>query len=107
LAGGGTPKKLYQLIASDAFRDQYPWQNIHVYFGDERCVPAKHGDSNFRMANGEWRMANEALLRKIPVPEENIYPIHIDVDDAAASANRYNDELLANLPSAQGTPILH
>jgi hypothetical protein len=56
LAGGGTPKKLYQLIASDAFRDQYPWQNIHVYFGDERCVPAKHGDSNFRMANGEWPM---------------------------------------------------
>jgi 6-phosphogluconolactonase len=97
LAGGGTPKKLYQLIASDAFRDRYPWEKIHVYFGDERCVPADHEDSNYRMAN-------EALLAKAPIPAENIHAIKIDVDDVAASADRYNDELIANLPSHQGTP---
>jgi 6-phosphogluconolactonase len=97
LAGGGTPKKLYQLIASDAFRGKYPWGKIHVYFGDERCVPADHEDSNYRMAN-------EALLTKVPIPPENIHPIHIDVDDVAASADRYNDELIASLPSDQGKP---
>ena len=97
LAGGGTPKKLYQLIASDAFRDRFPWENIHVYFGDERCVPATHEDSNFRMAN-------EALLSKVPIPVANIHPIHIDVNDFAASAERYNDELMASLPSDRGVP---
>ncbi len=96
-AGGDTPKKLYQLIAGDAFRLKYPWEKIHVYFGDERCVPETHDDSNFRMAN-------EALLMKAPIPAENIHPIHIDVNDAAASADRYNDELLASLPHDQGTP---
>ena len=97
LAGGGTPKKLYQLIASDAFRDRFPWENIHVYFGDERCVPAMHEDSNYRMAN-------EALLSKVPIPVANIHPIHIDVNDFAASAERYNDELMASLPSDRGVP---
>ena len=97
LAGGGTPKKLYQLIASDAFCDKYPWEKIHVYFGDERCVPANHEDSNYRMAN-------EALLTKVSIPAENIHPIHIDVDDVAASADRYNNELIGNLPSDKGIP---
>ena len=97
LAGGGTPKKLYQLIASDAFCGKYPWEKIHVYFGDERCVPADHEDSNYRMVN-------EALLAKTPIPVENIHPIHIDVDDVTASADRYNDELIASLPSDQETP---
>lgn len=97
LAGGNTPKKLYQLIASDTFCDRYPWENIHVYFGDERCVPANHEDSNFRMAN-------EALFTKVPIPVENIHPIHIDADDVAASADRYNNDLIASLPSDEGTP---
>ena len=97
LAGGNTPKKLYQLIASDAYRGKYPWEKIHVYFGDERCVPVNHADSNFRMAN-------ETLLTKVPVPAENIHPIHVDVDDVATSADRYNDALLASLPNDQGAP---
>lgn len=97
LAGGGTPKKLYQLLATEAYRDQLPWEKIHVYFGDERCVPANHEDSNFRMAN-------EALLTKVPFPVENIHPIHVDVDDVAASADRYNDEISAILPSDNATP---
>lgn len=97
LAGGSTPKKLYQLIASDAFREKYPWQNIHVYFGDERCVSKDHVDSNYRMVN-------EALLEKTSIPEQNIHPIHIDVDDVDASAKRYANELIANLPIDNGTP---
>jgi 6-phosphogluconolactonase len=97
LSGGGTPKKLYQLIASDEYRDKYPWEKIHVFFGDERCVPEDHEDSNLRMAK-------EALLDKVPIPAHNIHPIRIDVDDVVASAARYHDELLSVLPNENGTP---
>ncbi len=49
LAGGGTPRRLYQLLAS-RYRDALDWQAVEFYFGDERNVPLDHPDSNFRMA---------------------------------------------------------
>lgn len=55
LAGGTTPRSAYERLASL----EYPWQEVEVFFGDERCVPPDHPDSNFRMAH-------EALLSKIP-----------------------------------------
>ena len=54
LSGGSTPKAVYEALA----RTAYPWHQVDVFFGDERCVPADHPDSNFRMAN-------EALLSKV------------------------------------------
>ena len=39
LSGGGTPKKLYQLLASDEYKNQIDWTNIHFFWGDERHVP--------------------------------------------------------------------
>jgi len=54
LSGGSTPKKVYERLATT----EYEWNAVDVFFGDERCVPADHEDSNFRMAN-------EALLSKI------------------------------------------
>jgi len=49
LAGGGTPRRLYQLLAN-RYRDALDWQAVEFYFGDERNVPLDHPDSNFRMA---------------------------------------------------------
>lgn len=49
LAGGGTPRRLYQLLAQ-RYRDALDWQAVEFYFGDERNVPLDHPDSNFRMA---------------------------------------------------------
>ncbi|MCH8854228.1 MAG: 6-phosphogluconolactonase [Planctomycetes bacterium] len=54
LAGGSTPRRLYQRLAGCAF----PWPETEVFFGDERCVPPGHSDSNFRMAT-------EALLASV------------------------------------------
>lgn len=54
LAGGSTPRRLYQRLAGCAF----PWPETEVFFGDERCVPPDHPDSNFRMAS-------EALLASV------------------------------------------
>ncbi len=55
LAGGSTPRTLYERLA----QSDLPWSRMDVFFGDERCVPPDHPDSNYRMAH-------EALLSKVP-----------------------------------------
>lgn len=55
LAGGSTPRPLYRALAEQ----NYPWPEVEVFFGDERCVPPDHADSNFRMAH-------DALLAQVP-----------------------------------------
>jgi len=71
LSGGSTPKTLYQLLASDEFRNRFPWQLVSWYFGDERFVPYDSPDSNYRMVR-------EAMFAKVSVPPENIHPIPVD-----------------------------
>src|SRR5688500_8238638 len=80
LAGGSTPKALYELLASDDFRDRIDWPNVEIYFGDERTVPPDHKDSNYSMAN-------EALLRRVPIKPENVHRMRgeIDPNDAAVA----------------------
>jgi 6-phosphogluconolactonase len=69
LSGGSTPKGLYGLLANDpTWRGQMPWDNMHIFWGDERHVPPDHPDSNYRMAN-------EALLSKVPIPPANVHRI--------------------------------
>ncbi len=66
LAGGSTPKALYELLVSDpAVRSQVPWDKMHVFFGDERHVGPGHPDSNFRMAT-------ETMLSKVPLKANQI-----------------------------------
>jgi 6-phosphogluconolactonase len=87
LSGGSTPKTLYGLLASDEFRERFPWRHVSWYWGDERFVPYDHPESNYRMTR-------EAMLAKAPVPPENIHPVPADgTPDAAAS--RYERTLQA------------
>jgi 6-phosphogluconolactonase len=83
LSGGSTPKTPYGLLASDEFRDRFPWPRVSWYWGDERFVPHDHPESNFRMIR-------EAMLAKAPVPPENIHPISTDgaPEDAARRYER-------------------
>lgn len=85
LAGGSTPKRIYELLAAEDFGSALDWQNIHVFFGDERTVPPDHDDSNFRMAN-------EALLSRVALPPENVHRMRGE-SDAVANARLYEDEL--------------
>ena len=85
LSGGATPKALYSLLASERFRDRFPWQRVHWYWGDERFVPYDHPESNYRMTR-------EAMLSKVPVPPENVHPIPTDGDPDEA-AQRYERAL--------------
>lgn len=65
LCGGSTPKALYAQLAS---RDDMPWAQVHFFFGDDRYVPHDHSNSNFRMAE-------EVLFSKAPIPTANIHPM--------------------------------
>lgn len=85
LSGGSTPQRTYQLLASDEFKAQVDWPKIHIFFGDERCVPPDSRDSNYRMAD-------EALLSQVNIPPQNIHRIR-GLGDAVANASLYEDEL--------------
>jgi 6-phosphogluconolactonase len=85
LSGGSTPRRVFELLASEEFRDHIDWTNVHVFFGDERTVAPDHADSNYRMAN-------EALLSRVNIPAENVHRIE-GLGDAAANASDYESEL--------------
>jgi 6-phosphogluconolactonase len=87
LAGGSTPKALYELLASDPLlQAKVPWSKIQFFFGDERHVPPDNADSNFRMAN-------EAMFSKAPVDPKQIHRIRAEKPDAAQAAEEYEQEL--------------
>jgi len=83
LSGGSTPKALYQLLVDL----DVPWSRIHFFWSDERHVPPDHPDSNYRMAY-------EAMLSRVPVPEGNIHRIRGENPDAAEAAREYEQTLL-------------
>jgi 6-phosphogluconolactonase len=95
LAGGSTPKKLYTLLASKAFRSQIPWDTIHFFWGDERHVPPDHQDSNYLMAR-------ETLLAHVPVPEDHVHPIPSELQNAEEAADHYERELREYFQLPQG-----
>src|SRR4051812_2140455 len=72
LSGGSTPKAMHALL-SGKYKDQVEWGKVHVYFGDERCVPPDHKDSNFKMAN-------ETLLDKVPIPAGNVHRMRGEIE---------------------------
>ena len=87
LSGGSTPKNMFALLANDAaLRNRMPWDKVHFFWGDERHVPPDHTDSNYRMAN-------EAMLSKVPVPPGNIHRIRAENPDAGKAAEEYEQEL--------------
>jgi 6-phosphogluconolactonase len=69
LAGGSTPRATYTLLASEPLVHEVDWQRVYVFFGDERCVPPDHPDSNYRMAR-------ETLLEPAAVPLANVHRMH-------------------------------
>lgn len=79
LSGGQTPRLTYELLAQPQFRDRVPWRQIHVFWGDERCVPPNDEQSN-------ERMAREALLAHVPIPPEHVHPIDCSREPAQSAA---------------------
>ncbi len=77
LSGGRTPKRLYELLTKEEFSSELPWPNIHLFWGDERCVNLTHSDSNYHMVY-------EALLSGVEIPPENVHPISGELKEGAA-----------------------
>lgn len=85
LSGGSTPKALYELLATDEYARCIDWSTVHVFFGDERCVPPTDPQSN-------ERMARVALLDRVALPPANVHPMRC-ADDAARAAAAYEHKL--------------
>lgn len=82
LAGGATPRPLYEMLASPSWREQIDWSHVHIFWGDERLVPADHVESNYQMVN-------LALLAKVPVLAANVHPVPTELGDPQAVAVAY------------------
>lgn len=102
LSGSSTPRDLYALLATPKFSTPIQWTYTHVFFGDERAVSPEHPDSNFRMAN-------EALISKIPIPQENVHRILAEKDPHEAAcdyektlAEFFENPLLSPSPVKRG-----
>jgi 6-phosphogluconolactonase len=86
LSGGSTPKLLYETLAGKAFCEQIPWNRIHWFWGDERYVRKDDPLSNYRMVE-------ESLLKRAPIPSKNIHAVRTDVQDPKHAAGAYEQTL--------------
>lgn len=94
LAGGSTPRHLYEVLAQPLYATDIDWARVHVFWGDERCVPPDHAHSNYRMAR-------EALLDNVPLPAANVH--RIAGEDPPEAAARAYDHLLRSYFSGDRT----
>ena len=96
LSGGSTARTLYAQLAAEPHGASVNWSCVQILWGDERCVPADHPASNFRMAR-------ETLLDVVSVPEANVHRIRGE-DDPAAAAVAYERVVRSVLRSPTGPP---
>jgi 6-phosphogluconolactonase len=85
LTGGSSPKKLYELLASEPYQTRIPWDRVHWFIGDERFVPASNSLNNMRMAR-------QTFLNRF-APLVNIHPMATDSENPDEAARRYESEL--------------
>ena len=85
LTGGSSPKQLYQLLATEAYRSQIPWARVHWFIGDERFVPADDPLNNMAMAR--------RTFLDLCAPAANVHPIPTGTADPEQAARRYEREL--------------
>ncbi len=86
LSGGTTPTRLYGLLGSEPYSSHIDWNLVHIFWGDERCVPPDSPDSNYHMAQ-------EVLLSKIAIPRHQVHRMPADQPDRDAASQRYTDEM--------------
>ncbi|MGX1926763.1 6-phosphogluconolactonase [Vibrio sp. NH-7] len=97
LSGGSTPKMLFKLLATEEYATSIQWQNLHFWWGDERCVAPDDAESNY----GE---ANALLFSQVNLPAENIHRIRGE-DEPKAEAERFAKEMAEVIPTENGTPV--
>lgn len=91
LCGGNTPRPVYEALAANP--DKLDWSKVWITFGDERCVPPDDDQSNYRMAR-------EAMLDALPIPEEQVLRMAGEKPPAEAAAEY--EQQLRDLASQAG-----
>lgn len=86
LSGGNTPRAFYLLLSQSPWRARVPWAKAEVFFGDERCLPPQHPDSNFHIAC-------KAMIEPLSLPQENVHRMLGELDPHAAAA-AYQQEIV-------------
>ncbi len=98
LAGGTTPRNLYELLASRSTTDEIPWGRVEIFFGDERDVPLDDVESNYHMVQ-------RTLLDHTPVDWSRVHAMRADAEDIDVAAAEYEDTIRHLLPpDDQGIP---
>jgi 6-phosphogluconolactonase len=95
LAGGSTPRDTYTRLAAPPFADSMPWDRTWAFFGDERCVPPDHAESNYRMAA-------ESLLSKVGIAADRVYRLRGEAEDPEAAAAEYARTLATVFETRRG-----
>lgn len=95
-SGGETQRSLYALLASDPYARQIDWPRVHVFWSDERCVPAHAPQSHYGMAR-------EALLAHVPLVAAHVHPMRGE-GDASQAAQAYERELRTAFATILGPP---
>ncbi len=100
LSGGSTPRPLYATLVSATYSRRIDWPKVHVFWGDERCVPSDSPQSNYKMAR-------ETMLDAVPIPATNIHRIHGE-ENPGKAALAYEQELRAlfGVNPTDGSPRL-
>jgi 6-phosphogluconolactonase len=96
LSGGSTPKTLYQMLALPEWQRRFNWDQILFLFGDERCVPPDHPDSNFKMAH-------TALFQPLNIHTDQISRMKGEHGEPAAAAQEYEE----TIRSLTNSPVPH
>lgn len=96
LSGGSTPNLLFKHLRT-AYQDQLRWDSLQLFWGDERCVPHNHEESNFGTAR-------TLLLDHAPIQPAQLHPINCQ-GDPAAEATRYAQLMRDKLPAEAGVPV--
>ena len=85
ISGGSTPRRLYDLLASEEYSHQIDWEKVHFFWVDERCVPKNHEESNFKVSFG-------SAFSKVSMPLGNIHRI-MGEEDPEKAARDYENEI--------------
>ncbi len=96
LSGGSTPKILFDIIG-EKYANSFDWSKIHLWWGDERCVPPTDDDSNFKMTVNH-------LIKHIDIPEANIHRV-LGENEPELEAERYAKDIMSIIPQKNGLPF--
>jgi len=95
LSGGSTPRTFLEILANPEFSQRIPWEGVHLFQVDERCVPPDHLQSNYRMIHG-------SLLRPVPGAADNFHRMKAELEDRDAASSEYEAEIKEVLAPPEG-----